>query len=170
MAQRENNVFTHADSIDQVDTYSSVQSFTPQVNYDLVLVKLKMARKGSPGITTVEIHTADGSDIPTGASLATETFNGNDLTTNLNNPEIKTITYISPASLGSGTKYAIQVIPTNFEGNVTYVAWYDDNLATAYANGRGMERPNGTTWVARNSDFYFDTYDLRSVIPKVCIF
>ena len=149
------------DYIDQVDTNGSAQTFTPQTNYDLVELRVKVARRGTPGTITVTIHATDGDGHPTGAALATETFDGDVLTTDLANPDIKVITFASPASLSASTKYAIKMTVTTYLVNVTYMAWYCDEPGT-YTNGVALEWNTVLSdWVyvySADTDFYFDTY------------
>ena len=159
--QYENNIFVHANYIDQVDTNGSAQTFTPQANHRLTLVKVKVARRGTPGIITLTIHATDGDGHPTGAALATETFDGDALTSDLSNPEIKEITISLPPTLSASTKYAIKMTVTSFLVRYIYLAWYCDEPGS-YINGKALQwNTIVSDWrniYSDNTDFYFDEW------------
>lgn len=125
------------------------QTFVADGSYSMSGIQLPLYRLGNPGDVTISLR-ATLAGLPTGANLATGTYNGNSLTTNTNGQWIAqafTVDY----SLTSGTTYAIVVAAT--AGNINnYVGWVANN-GNKYDNGQVCTSVNsGVAWVAVATD------------------
>lgn len=144
-------------------TWKAGQSFTASVSYDIVSVKLKLYRVGTPGTITIELYAEDGSDFPTGIALTSGTTNGNTLTTN-SAGEWREITFGSPYSLVSGTKYVIVASASGWG-----VYWRSDTADATYAGGKAIYY-NRVSWSELGSggtDFMFENWDNYTFLPPV---
>ena len=138
------------------------QTFTPQANQILGIVKIKAYRGGSPGKLTASITAVDGSSLPTGPDLCSGSINSDDFTTNSTGVEY-TIP-LSYASLTSGTKYALVLRCLNGDVNNSIGLKY--NASGGYANGAALvSTDGGGSWSALGTgDLYFDTYSYPLVV------
>jgi len=136
------------------------QTFTPEEDYDITSVILKLYRTGTPGTVTVSIRATDVNGKPTGPDLCVGTVNGNGITTDSAGVEI-TFTFGSPSSLVVGNQYALILkSPTN---ELTYISWKIDKASASYNGGSTfISYDAGVTWAADpaggDGDFYFKTY------------
>lgn len=120
------------------------QTFTPEENYNITSVILKLYRTGLPGQVPVSIRATDAvTGKPTGPDLCTDTFDGNEITTNTDGEEI-TFSFDS-SSLVAGTKYVIILkSPINER---TYVNWKIDKADGGYSGGSTyISIDGGVTW------------------------
>jgi len=132
------------------------QSFTPVLNHKITSLKIKVFRTGSPGTVTVSIKGTDGDGKPTGADLASGTFDGNAVTTDTAG-EWKEIVFSSPYTLRPGTKFA-QVLRAPDGDASNKLNWRLDTATAAYPGGEYLLSANsGSTWTA------IPTYDLLFV-------
>ena len=139
------------------------QSFTPQTQFTITSVKLKLLKSGSPGIFTVHITATDGSGLPTGSDLASGTYDGDTLTGSAAWYEI---TLGAGATLTSGTKYALYIsCPTASAGNV--IIWRGDNSSPTYTRGSALSSENsGSSWANySNIDTMFETWGQFNFTP-----
>jgi len=135
-------------------------SFTPSTGHSLVSLSLYLYKRGSPGEITVEIYasgTGASADKPTGAVLATTTFEGNDLPLAGSVAWLTDIDFATVATLVAGIKYVI--VMTGGDTNTTnYVAWRY-TTADVYAGGKRSFSNDGTTFFVQNThDNWFKEY------------
>ena len=137
------------------------QTFTPDEDYDIISVILKLFRiSGSPGTVPVSIRATDiATGKPTGPDLCSGTFNGNNITTDTNGEEVP-FTFGSTSSLVVGTKYTI--ILKSPVTQLTYISWKIDVSSANYSGGSTyISYDAGATWAADpaggDGDFYFKT-------------
>ena len=139
------------------------QTFTPVVSHKIILIKLRVYRNGSPGTVTVSIRaTTDG--LPTGADLASGTFNGNAITT-ATAGEIVEITLSASVALIAGTVYAIVFrAPSGDASN-----WLGAKVSTTpadpnpYARGQSVtSTDSGGTWGVYDGslDYWFEEWGI----------
>ena len=124
------------------------QSFTPVLNHKITSVKIKVYRTGNPGTVTVSIKGTDGDGKPTGADLASGTFDGNAITADTAG-EWKEIVFSSPYyALRPVTKYAmVSRAPDGDASNK--ITWRMDSATAAYTGGEYLLSANGgLTWAA----------------------
>src|SRR3990172_8358616 len=133
-------------------TFTTTASFVPKV------IRLRLAKTGTPGVATVSIRSVDGSSLPTGSDLCSATFDGDALPPT-SAPAWKYI-YLSSTTLQANTTYAIIIHGTNASSNL--VAWA--KLSTA---GSGVERAvtstdSGSTWsvLSATTQFLFEIFDV----------
>ena len=130
------------------------QSFTAGSSYTVARVAFLMYRSGTPGNVPVNLYATDGASKPTGAALATVTFDADTLTTN-SDGEWKELTFDAPYSVVSGTKYAI--IPEPTAGNL-YL--HRDVTSPTYTGGNVLYTGDGgSSWtLLTTQDMMFKTY------------
>lgn len=114
------------------------QTFTPSTTHYMTHIKLKLARKGSPGTLTVNIR-ATSSKLPTGSAVATGYANADSFTTSTSGEWI-TITLETPIQLSGDAEYAICPSISNFTVNVNDVYWRYDSSSPVYSHGWGVVR------------------------------
>ena len=105
------------------------QQFTPTANFIMAGVKIKVARNGLPGTGKIHIRETDSAGKPTGADLASATFNANALPALPANAPAEShiytwqyVTFGNLLSLGKNKRYALIVSATG--GSSSYVAWW----------------------------------------------
>jgi hypothetical protein len=136
------------------------QTFIPATTGKLVKVDVQLfcddggnPCTGPAGNLTLSVrNTSLG--LPTGADLASATipaFTDNTIST-------FTVTFVTPATLTSGTQYALILRPVSNPASGTY-AWIDADPGT-YANGERLTSiDSGSSWTAdATRDYYFKTY------------
>jgi len=125
--------------------YWVAQTFTPSVSHDILFVKLKLFRTGSPGTVTVSIRATDGSGHPTGGDLCSGTIDGNSLTTSYAG-EWREITLGGGACLTAEIQYAIVIRAlTGSAGNAP--GWRQDGSSPTYDGGiYEISSNSGTSW------------------------
>ena len=141
------------------------QTFIPAVNGLLVRVDVPLFCNGCTGTTpnlTLSLRNTSGG-LPTGADLASATFPGfsnGSATTNLS------FIFGTPATLTSGTQYALILRPTA-NPTVGGYFWIRSSPST-YANGsRVTSADSGATWTADTTrDFNFVTYVQTGYAPS----
>ncbi len=140
------------------------QSFLASADYSIESVQLLIYREGDPGTVTVSIRGDTTGEVPVSPDLAAGTFVGSTLTTD-SAGEWKEITFSSPASLVTGTRYHIVVrAPT---GNATNCVDWRRDSSTGYATGSlSINTNNGTdgSWSNLGAlyDQMFQTYGTES--------
>lgn len=147
----------------QSDAIWAGQTFTPSIAHTITEVKLLAWRELSPGTLTVRIRATDGSGLPTGADLASGTYNANTLTTNPAGEWI-TITLSAGYALSAGVKYAIVVTVTGT--GLNNFNWIADSSSPTYSGGNTVfsDADAGTTWTANTGrDFMFEEWGLGLV-------
>src|SRR5882724_1288016 len=132
------------------------QTFIPAVTATLVKVEVQLFCSGCTGTTpnlTLSVR-ATSAGLPTGADLATATIPGFSSATGAH----YTATFGSPATLTSGTQYALILRPDTAPSAGGYF-WIRSSPST-YANGqRVLSSNSGTTWSADSTrDFNFRAY------------
>jgi hypothetical protein len=133
------------------------QTFIPAVTGLLVRVDIPLFCNGCTGTTpnlTLSVRATSGG-LPTGSDLASATipgFSNGSATTNLS------VIFGSPATLTSGTQYALILRPTA-NPSVGGYFWIRSSPST-YANGsRVTSADSGATWAADTTrDFNFQAY------------
>lgn len=142
-------------------TVWSAQTFTPSSSYSINSVRVKMFRitsKPLPGTVTVSIRATSASK-PTGADLASGTFDGDGLGTgtDTNASEWREVVLSSPLSLTAGTQYAIVVRATAAD-DTDEVGWASVT-GGGYTGGAGnISSTSGVDWSTQTYDFLFETY------------
>ncbi len=132
------------------------QTFIPAVTATLVKVEVQLFCSGCTGTTpnlTLSVR-ATSAGLPTGADLATATIPGFSSPTGVH----YTATFGSPATLTSGTQYALILRPNTAPSAGGYF-WIRSSPST-YANGqRVLSSDSGTTWSADSTrDFNFKVF------------
>jgi carboxypeptidase family protein len=132
------------------------QTFIPAVTGTLVKVEVQLFCSGCTGTTpnlTLSVRATSGG-LPTGADLASATITG----FNSGAGVYYTATFGSPATLTSGTQYALILRPNTAPSAGGYF-WIRSSPST-YANGQRVLSPDsGTTWSADSTrDFNFKAY------------
>ena len=139
------------------------QTFTPSENHTVTAVTIKCYRNGSPGTVTVSIKAVDGSGKPTGADLASGTFDPSDLPTSQATATQKQVSLGAGTALTSGTQYAIVVRTATGGPYVNTLRWIYSYAGT-YTDGRvHASDDSGATWdyySANNAprDFLFEEW------------
>jgi hypothetical protein len=132
------------------------QTFTPSDSHTITSVKLRLFKNvgENPGTITVKIYATDGSSHPTGAALATGTFDGNTLPTTTGT--LSEITLGAGAILSASTEYAIVMYAAGAQ-----VANWRFNTSGGYAGGAiYVSVDSGANWLDNfdDSDFMFEEY------------
>jgi hypothetical protein len=113
------------------------QYFKATQEYTTTSIKMKLYRVGSPDTITLSLYNVSGG-VPTGAAIATDTYNGNSLTTDAGGEWVEfTISY----SLNRIQDYAFAVSGPN----VGTIKVRKQGSATTYGNGYIVQDP-GTGW------------------------
>ncbi|MBA7648963.1 hypothetical protein ES703_56755 [subsurface metagenome] len=142
------------------------QTFTPTQAHTIVSVKLKLYRKGSPGLVYVGIKAIDGAGKPTGDDLCSGTIDGNPLTTNTAGQWYE-IELGSGYPLAAETEYAIvvHIIGGNAD-NALY--WRMDTTGTYPRGVYEHSGDYGVTWTITTSrDYMFQEFGKEAGIPPV---
>jgi hypothetical protein len=137
----------------------SAQTFTvgntgTNESHQIISVKLKMYKVGTPGTVTVGIRTTNETGMPTGEDLINGTINGDTFTTDEAGEwyEITLTSY----TLSAGTKYSIVVRCTGVQ-----LCWCYDATSPAYTGGIFCYSSNaGATWTSLDRDFMFEEYGI----------
>jgi len=133
------------------------QTFQAGATGTLDKVKFYFKIDGAPSADlTVEIKAVDGgTGKPTGSALASYIIPEASLPLSEEDSKLTTVEFSSPASVVSGTKYAI-VFKT--DGDLYGYTGGDDSLP--YANGQAWESTDGeSSWASREDyEMYFETY------------
>lgn len=136
-------------------------TITPTVSHPIQVVELRVYRDvaaGTVGIVNVEIRATDGLGHATGPALASGSFNGDAISNDPVNGELKEVWLVSAfCPLIAGTKYAIVVSAPSADAS-NRIKWLCDNAGT-YTGGNGeTSNDGGVTWLALgvgNIDFCF---------------
>jgi hypothetical protein len=138
-------------------TIWQAQTFTPQMNYTLKSVRLKLYKQGSPNILTVSIRSTDSNGHPTKNELVGTGFDTASITTDPAGAWYE-IVFSSGINLVQGIKYALYLAAaTATSGNE--VRWLQDSTAPSYNRGNvETTSDNGTTWTASASVAMFETW------------
>ena len=138
-------------------------TFTPLVNHTIGCVEVKMRKTaGAPGVYDVDIH-AVTADKPSGASLASGTFDGDDVTA-VAGGEWITVDLGVGTALTSGTEYAIVMsYPAGDAGNQCRWGW--DSGGSTYIRGdRANSGNSGGAWtVSAGQGLMFKEFILAGV-------
>jgi len=129
------------------------QVWTASQSYTLTSVKVLIYRVFTPSTVTVHIRNASGY-LPTGADLASETFDGDTLTTS-SSGEWKEITFNPTVSITTGQQYAIILSAADY-----YLEWRVDDIVPSYTGGQRVgSTDSGSSWTGYNGDdFMFEIY------------
>ena len=134
------------------------QTFQAGLSGELSVIKLWVWDKvGSPNNLIVEIQGEDGGGKPDGNILASEEI----LVSNISNNTELTITFSSPNSIISGTKYSIVLHQKNDGGDAGNFYRFLGSGTDIYTDGNYCYSINsGSTWVIPGTlyDLYFKTY------------
>jgi hypothetical protein len=151
-AQFESDIFvtdlldTGADT--SVQTYGinwTAQTFQPSEAYSISGVNLALYRTGNPGNITVALR-ATVAGLPSGANLASNTYDGNSLTSATTGEWIA-VAFTSDYALTAGTTYAI-VVSDAGGALANRINWFADTN-NGYANGQECTSVNsGANWAA----------------------
>jgi hypothetical protein len=163
-----NDYFTDgAGAINFQGTNWRAQTFTANGNYSLIGIKLGFYRQGSPGDTTLSIRATDGTGKPTGADLATATFDSN-LTTQTSG-EWRYYELSSPLSLTDGTKYAIVMGTPSGDIFNRLLCLADLIMPMGYPDGDCYDSTDsGSSWTIDNvRELLFETIRLIIIPPNI---
>lgn len=129
------------------------QTFTPVDAHTITKVDLKIEEVyGTPGTLTVEIYAADGSHRPTGAALASGTYD----TSTISSDEWITVSLGAGAALSASTEYVIvATCPDSDAGE--YVAW-KRTASSYYARGQAITKHDTDPWTTISVDMLFREY------------
>jgi hypothetical protein len=151
--QQNTSVGTSGDAI--TTTSWEAQTFIPSVSGQLTQVDADLFCSGCSGTNpdvTIDIRTTSGG-IPTSTVLASTTITGFSLGSGTFYPA----TFSSPATLTTGTTYAIVARLTTARATGTY-AWLR-STNNQYASGTQLISTNsGGAWTAQSRDLGFKTY------------
>lgn len=129
------------------------ESFTPLATHtlDFVAVWLKRGAGRSPGTCTISIYATDINGKPTGSVLASQTFNGNLISTS---GEYRVVVFTTGTPVSAATKYA-WVLKTSGTSNSDLIMG-TDNTASYTGGDLLLTANSGATWtVDTDSDFTF---------------
>ena len=117
-------------------------------------VIFKLYRILLPGTVTMELKAVDADGKPTGAVLATATYNGDSLTTDTGGEEI-TFTFGSAVNLSASTQYAIYLYADAVDGS-NMLCIKKDSVDATYTGGNGASsNDSGTTWSVGGTKCYY---------------
>ena len=137
-------------------TFWASQTWTTTTGaYSVTGVKLWLSRAGAfTGTITISLRATDGSNKPTGADLATMSFDGSTLTTSSSGDGV-TRNFDTPYELSASTVYAF-VFRTSGPG----LPRYRRMAANPYGNGAiHTSTDSGSTWGdASSQDFKFEIW------------
>lgn len=135
------------------------QAFTASQSYNIGSVKLLLYRDGTPGTVTASIRAVDGDSKPTGADLASGTYDGDTLATDTAGEWVE-FTFASSTALTNATVYSIVVKATTASG-VTLVRWRVDTSSGYAGGGLAASSNSGSSWgaVSGSIDGMFETYE-----------
>ncbi len=120
MATKRNyNEFTPSQNVAIYAARRRGNTFTPAANYDLGFIVVKGSRRGDCGDVNLNIYAADGSHLPTGASLANVTKIQSSIPTD-NYTEI-TFVLDSALSVTNGQEYAYTIHSDGADTNNTFL-------------------------------------------------
>ena len=140
-------------------TYRPGQTFTTQSAYTIGSVKVLLYRDEgtSPGTITCDLYSTSAG-LPTGAALATGTFNGNTLPEGAGNAIWQEISFTVPYALSTATMYAIAL----YSGDGATAAWWRyDGSSPTYTGGTFVYYFGG--WTANSGrDNMFELYSYES--------
>ena len=139
------------------------QSFKPVKAHLSTYVRLKAFRTNSPGTVTVSIRATTSAGLPTGADLASGTFDGNAVTTDTGG-EVVTITWGTAVLLSTAVAYAIIMrAPSGDSSN--QIKFLLDNGGNPYAGGETLlSEDSGSSWSvdSADSDYVFEDFGTAS--------
>lgn len=150
-----------------LDNYFRSQTFIPSINGILQKVRLSITKPSNfTGYSiTVEIRATDLSGLPTGSAISSvETILDSSLI-RLTDPiagHTIDVTFSTPPTLVSGTKYAIVIsFPHGSQGYYTPAVPFPVNN---YSNGQMIDSTDGIIWTpsASSSDLLFGTFMVHS--------
>lgn len=129
------------------------QVFTASSSYSATSFKVLLSTNGAPGTLTGGLY-AVGASKPTGAALATATFDGNTLTSTSVWVEFVLSTGVA---LTSGTQYALVFAAPS--GNSSNALTLRAKAPGDYAGGSYVFSSNsGTSWSTDTGDIMFQVY------------
>ena len=122
-------------------------------NFNIVSVKLKMFRSGTPGIVNISIKATDVDGKPTGNDLSIGTINADTFTTDTGGAWYE-IT-MSSLTLLADTKYAIVAKPNSSGSN--YTKWRYDSSGE-YSGGSLASAADSVWTLEPTMDFMFEVW------------
>ena len=140
------------------------QTFIPSISNILSKVRLGITRQDAQTAGTITIQTVNGSYKPTGTVLATATIADTAIPTVASVSVLLDVTFSTPASLTSGTTYAIVYQFNNVDSTHRYNICNSYNTWDSYTRGtRWDSTDSGSTWAVKNSncDMLFGTFMLE---------
>jgi hypothetical protein len=158
----ESNTAGEANHVMSFDnTYWHGQTFTAESNHSVTSVKLFVYRQSNPGTVTVSIRATNGNGRPIGEDLAVGHTDGNTLP--VWDYEWREITFITPCTVTSGTKYAI-IARVPYAATLTsYLRWLS-TVDGSYSGGSEERDGNsGTTWFGpydEDTDMRFEVWGI----------
>jgi len=159
-------------SVDNAST-EYAQTFEPTISADLKKVAIAITRfSGQTGGTvTVEIQDTDGADKPDGNVLASETIADASISEfdDQNDISIQEVTFATPASLTSGTRYAV-VLKFPDAGGAGHYRIAASVSVDQYADGERLKSlDSGTSWTATGDDLLLGTFMLEPTVTTQTI-
>ena len=145
------------------NTTQIAQTFVPSVTAQLKKLKVHLYRIDGQtgGNVTFAITAVDGANKPTGSDLASESVADTSIGSGVGSSPL-TVTFTTPATLTSGTTYAIVIRFPNAAGGARYQlgCWVQSDL---YSSGREWKSTDsGSTWgngtYGASADVGFITY------------
>ncbi len=144
--------------------YWKAQTFTPQVNYTIKSVKLKLWKQGTPGNLVVSIKETDANGYPTGNDLCAVSYDTTGITTSSPGAWYG-ITLNDGFNLIKNKKYAIVLRATGSSGN--QINWRRDSTDPTYDRGNAeISSDSGGSWSNYTSDAMFETWGDPYVAPS----
>jgi len=137
----------------------TAQTFNWSYSFTATHARVKAYRVGLPGTLTAAIQATNATGYPTGADLASGTYNANNMVT-ATTGEWYTIDF-DDLLLTADTAYAL-VLRTTGDNTTNAVRWRRDDAGSAYATGDAFSSADGgTTWAAIDAgadDFMFEIW------------
>ena len=139
----------------------NAQTFTTTDSVDIMRIRLKLYRVGSPGALTVSIRETSAG-LPSGSDLSTTTFDADTLSAISPGAFIDTV--VPVLTLSASTTYAVVVRALDGDGS-NQALWRVDQTSPVYAGGaRIYSSDNASSWTSvASQDTLFEVIDTNGI-------
>jgi hypothetical protein len=132
------------------------QTFTPAITHTIKAAAVKIYRMGLPGTLKLDITAVDGGGHPTGAALATATYDGDSLGAGSSNAARVEIDLGAGCALTAGTTYAIDFSLITESPDISNRLFFRlDSTSPTYAGGNAMDK-SSVNWTDYAYDLIFE--------------
>ena len=148
-------------SSDFYDTNWIAQTFSHTESLEVVSVKIKVLRTGTPSTITIGIQAVDGNNKPDGTDLTSGSLDYTDL---IDDGDTEWITIpLTAYNLTANTTYAIVIREASGDSSNKYSARI--KTTGTYSSGNNLTSDNsGSTWTAGSSDILFEIFGTTSTV------